>query len=213
MSLRTFQNDQTIVSPVSFLGSEGGRDRPERAPCCLATGSRLGACLPHSPGIKPYLSPAWLHRLLALSGFPSRQALGAKERQASRDPEGRRLQLTAASKTGCELAEWLGLPLWLSPTQVTVIPVVADFADYAAEVTKKLADAGVRVELDDRNEKLGYRIREAQLSKVPYMLVVGEDEMKTGTVTARARVEGEGGKFSVDDFVNKVLLEIRTKKH
>ena len=138
MSLRTFQNDQTIVSPVSFLGSEGGRDRPERAPCCLATGSRLGACLPHSPGIKPYLSPAWLHRLLALSGFPSRQALGAKERQASRDPEGRRLQLTAASKTGCELAEWLGLPLWLSPSSGLPCPQVP-FSEFTSEEFEPLS--------------------------------------------------------------------------
>ncbi len=105
------------------------------------------------------------------------------------------------------------LPLWLSPTQVTVIPVVADFADYAAEVTNKLKAHGIRAELDDRNEKLGYRIREAQLSKVPYMLVVGEDEMNSGSVTARARIKGEGGKFSVDDFIAKLLSEIETKKH
>ena len=105
------------------------------------------------------------------------------------------------------------LPLWLAPTQVVVIPVVADFADYAAEVTKKLQAAGVRAELDDRNEKLGYRIREAQVTKVPYMVVVGEDEMNTGSVTVRARVEGEGGKFSVDEFVAKLTSEIETKKH
>ncbi len=105
------------------------------------------------------------------------------------------------------------LPLWLAPTQVVVIPVVADFADYAAEVTKKLQAAGVRAELDDRNEKLGYRIREAQVTKVPYMVVVGEDEMNTGSVTVRARVEGEGGKFSVDEFVAKLVDEIETKKH
>ena len=104
------------------------------------------------------------------------------------------------------------LPTWLSPTQVTVIPVVADFADYAAEVTNALKAAGVRAELDDRNEKLGYRIREAQLSKVPYMLVVGEDEMNTRSVTARARKEGEGGKFTLDEFVNKIVDEINTKK-
>ena len=105
------------------------------------------------------------------------------------------------------------LPLWLSPTQVTVIPVVADFADYAAEVTNKLKSLGIRAELDDRNEKLGYRIREAQLSKVPYMVVVGEDEMNTGSVTVRARVEGEGGKFTVDEFIAKLVNEIETKKH
>ncbi len=105
------------------------------------------------------------------------------------------------------------LPVWLAPTQVTVIPVVADFADYGAEVVAKLKAAGVRAELDDRNEKLGYRIREAQLSKVPYMLIVGEDEMKANSVTARARVEGEGGKFTVDEFLTKILGEIETKKH
>ena len=105
------------------------------------------------------------------------------------------------------------LPIWLAPTQVTVIPVVADFADYAAEVTKKMEAAGIRAELDDRNEKLGYRIREAQLSKVPYMIVVGEDEMNSGSVTVRARTEGEGGKFTVDEFIAKVVNEIETKKH
>ena len=105
------------------------------------------------------------------------------------------------------------LPVWLAPTQVTVIPVVGEFADYGAEVVKRLTEAGIRAELDDRNEKLGYRIREAQISKVPYMLVVGEDEMNTDSVTVRARKEGEGGKFSVDDFIKKVVEEIETKKH
>ena len=105
------------------------------------------------------------------------------------------------------------LPVWLAPTQVTVIPVVADFADYGAEVVNALKAAGVRAELDDRNEKLGYRIREAQMSKVPYMLVVGEDEMNNRSVTARARVEGEGGKFTLDEFITKIKNEIDTKKH
>ena len=105
------------------------------------------------------------------------------------------------------------LPTWLAPTQVTVIPVVSDFADYAEEVTNALVKAGVRAELDDRNEKLGYRIREAQLAKVPYMLVIGENEKNSGTVTARARVEGEGGVFALSDFVNKIISEIETKKH
>ena len=105
------------------------------------------------------------------------------------------------------------LPLWLSPTQCTVIPVVADFADYGAEVTNILKNLGIRCELDDRNEKLGYRIREAQLNKVPYMVVVGEDEQNNRTVTVRARVEGEGGKFTIDEFASKLLSEIASKKH
>ncbi len=104
------------------------------------------------------------------------------------------------------------LPLWLAPTQVKVIPVVEDFADYGADVVKRLQALGIRAELDDRNEKLGYRIREAQLSKIPYMAVVGEDEKNTDTVTVRARVEGEGGKFTVDEFAKKLCHEIETKK-
>ena len=105
------------------------------------------------------------------------------------------------------------LPVWLAPTQVTAIPVVGDFADYAAEVVNKMKAAGIRAELDDRNEKLGYRIREAQMSKVPYMVVVGDEEMQSGTVTVRARIEGEGGKFTVDEFIAKIKNEIETKKH
>ena len=104
------------------------------------------------------------------------------------------------------------LPVWLAPTQVTVIPVVQDFADYGAEVVEALKARGIRAELDDRNEKLGYRIREAQVTKVPYMVVVGEDEMNSKSVTVRARKEGEGGKFSLEDFVNKIVEEIETKK-
>lgn len=72
---------------------------------------------------------------------------------------------------------------------------------------------GIRAELDDRNEKLGYRIREAQVTKVPYMVVVGEDEMNAGSVTVRARVEGEGGKFTKEEFLAKLLNEIETRKH
>ena len=105
------------------------------------------------------------------------------------------------------------LPLWLSPTQVTVIPVIGEFADYAEEVTDYLKARGVRAELDDRNEKLGYRIREAQLSKVPYMVVIGDDEKSSGTVTVRARVEGEGGKFTLEEFAAKLKNEIETKRH
>jgi threonyl-tRNA synthetase len=105
------------------------------------------------------------------------------------------------------------LPVWLAPTQAVVIPVVADFNDYAEEVTNALKAHGVRAELDDRNEKLGYRIREAQLEKVPYMIVIGGDEKAEGTVTVRARVEGEGGKFTLSDFISKITEEINTKKH
>ena len=103
-------------------------------------------------------------------------------------------------------------PVWLSPVQATVLPISGYFDNYAKEVAAKLDAAGIRIEADLRNEKIGYRIREAQLSKVPYMLVVGEKEQTDGTVSVRARKEGEGGVMSVDDFISKITEEIRTYK-
>ena len=103
-------------------------------------------------------------------------------------------------------------PLWLADTQAVVIPLAEDFSGYAAEVTEKLKAAGIRAKLDDRNETLKYRIREAQLDKIPYMLVVGEKEKTDGTVAVRARKEEDGGVMKVEDFMAKALMEIATKK-
>ncbi len=104
------------------------------------------------------------------------------------------------------------LPVWIAPVQATVLPVSNFFDDYGKEVLAKLKEAGIRAEIDVRNEKIGYRIREAQLSKVPYMLVVGADEQEAGTVAVRARKEGEGGVMSLDDFIAKVKDEVKTFK-
>ena len=104
------------------------------------------------------------------------------------------------------------LPVWIAPVQATVLPVSNFFDDYGKEVLAKLKEAGIRAEIDLRNEKIGYRIREAQLSKVPYMLVVGADEQEAGTVAVRARKEGEGGVMSVDEFIAKVKDEVKTFK-
>ncbi len=104
------------------------------------------------------------------------------------------------------------LPVWIAPTQAVVLPVSPLFEEYAEKVTEQLKAAGIRVELDNRNEKLGYRIREAQLSKVPYMVTVGADEQENGTVSVRARVEGEGGLMKTEEFIAKVLLETATRK-
>ena len=104
------------------------------------------------------------------------------------------------------------LPVWIAPTQAVVLPVSPLFEEYAEKVTQQLKAAGIRVELDNRNEKLGYRIREAQLSKVPYMVTVGADEQENGTVSVRARVEGEGGLMKTEEFIAKVLLETATRK-
>ena len=102
-------------------------------------------------------------------------------------------------------------PTWLAPTQVIVMPIIDKQADYCAEVTKKLRDAGLRVELDDRNEKIGYRIREAQLEKVPYMLVAGDKETADGTVSVRSRKNGDEGVMSVDEFISKITKEVEDK--
>ncbi|MFD1178473.1 threonine--tRNA ligase [Paenibacillus puldeungensis] len=101
------------------------------------------------------------------------------------------------------------LPLWLAPVQVKVIPVSGNFDDYAREVEDKLRAAGIRVESDLRNEKLGYKIREAQLEKVPYMFVVGENEQSSGTVSVRKRGEGDLGAKPLSDITEQLQSDIR----
>ena len=95
-------------------------------------------------------------------------------------------------------------PLWLAPAQAVVLPISEKFAEYGEAVRQRLAAAGVRVELDARNEKLGYRIREAQVQKVPYMLVVGAREAEDGTVSVRRRAGEDLGAMSQDDFLARV---------
>ena len=102
-------------------------------------------------------------------------------------------------------------PTWLSPTQVKLLPIGSNQHEYAKEVMKKLKAAGIRCELDDRNEKIGYKIREAQLEKVPYMLVIGEKEMEAGAVAVRSRRNGDMGAVSADEFLKNILKEIADK--
>jgi len=98
-------------------------------------------------------------------------------------------------------------PVWLSPVQVKVLPVSGNYIEYAAAVADKLKAAGIRCELDARDEKLGYKIREARLERVPYMVVVGGKEQESETVTVRGRDEGDIGNMSVKDFIKKILDE------
>ena len=98
-------------------------------------------------------------------------------------------------------------PVWLAPTQVKILPISDKYMDYANEVKKALFDAGVRVEMDDRAEKIGFKIREAQLQKVPYMLVVGEKEAAENQVAVRSRDKGEMGSMNLADFVSMVVKE------
>ena len=96
-------------------------------------------------------------------------------------------------------------PTWLAPVQVKILPVSDKFADYAQKVTDELKEAGIRVELDGRSEKLGYKIREAQMQKVPYMIIVGEKEVAENVVSVRKRDEGDIGSMELKTFTEKVL--------
>ncbi|MEG1944945.1 MAG: threonine--tRNA ligase, partial [Oscillospiraceae bacterium] len=102
-------------------------------------------------------------------------------------------------------------PLWLAPVQAMVIPISENHRDYASQVAKSLEDAGIRVECDSRSEKMGYKIREAQMQKIPYMLVVGDKEREDGTVSVRSRSRGDTGTHKLEEFIDAALLEIKTR--
>ena len=102
-------------------------------------------------------------------------------------------------------------PAWLAPTQIKILPIGFNHHDFAYDLKKKMSDLGMRVEVDDRNEKIGYKIREAQTDKVPYMLIIGDKEIGSNTVSVRSRKKGELGAVAVDDFIKDVLDEINTK--
>ena len=102
-------------------------------------------------------------------------------------------------------------PLWLAPVQVRLMTVTEKFNDYAYKVAKELEAKGLRVEVDDRNEKIGYKLREARNERVSYMCVIGEREEEAGTLAVRSGKVGELGAMNVEDFANKLLEEIETK--
>ena len=104
------------------------------------------------------------------------------------------------------------LPLWLVPTQVKILPISEKQNDYCEELLEKVQKAGIRVAYDSRNEKIGYKIREAQMEKIPYMLVVGDKEKEENKVTVRSRSKADLGTISIDEFIEKVLGEIKDKK-
>ncbi len=103
-------------------------------------------------------------------------------------------------------------PMWLSPVQIKILPISTEkHADYAKKLADKLDELGFRVEVDDRNEKIGYKIREAQVQKIPYMLVIGDKEMEEGTVGVRNRKDGDLGAMKLEDFIAKAKEEVDTK--
>ena len=102
-------------------------------------------------------------------------------------------------------------PIWLAPVQVKILPVLEKHIEYAYEIAKKLEESGIRVEIDLRNEKIGYKVREAQLEKVQYMLVVGDKEMEDNAVAVRSRKDDDQGAIQVDEFVNRIIKEVAYK--
>ena len=98
-------------------------------------------------------------------------------------------------------------PTWLAPVQVKVIPISEKHLGYADKVKEALDAAGLRGEVDARNEKMGYKIREAQMQKIPYMFVVGDKEAEAGTVSLRSRKDGDQGSLSLDDAICRIVEE------
>jgi len=99
-------------------------------------------------------------------------------------------------------------PLWIAPVQVKVLPISEEFNSYAEEIKNELYKNNIRVEIDDRNEKIGYKIREAQLQKVPYMIIVGEKERKEGKIAVRARKQGDIGQMALNEFIDMVKEKV-----
>lgn len=100
-------------------------------------------------------------------------------------------------------------PMWLAPVQVKILPIADAHIDYAKQVKEKLEEKGIRVELDDRSEKIGYKIREAQLQKIPYMLIIGDKEIGNNAVGVRSRKEGDIGQMKLGQFIDKAEEEIK----
>ena len=102
-------------------------------------------------------------------------------------------------------------PAWLAPVQVKILPISDKYADYAYEIKRKMFDLGIRVEVDDRNEKIGYKIREAQVKKIPYSIIVGESELENKNISVRKRREKDTVTMDTDTFIANLLEEIKTK--
>jgi threonyl-tRNA synthetase len=103
-------------------------------------------------------------------------------------------------------------PLWLSPVQITVLPITDRAQAYAQKISDELASHGFRVEIDFRNEKIGYKIREAQLQKIPYMIVLGDKEAESGELAVRSRSAGDLGATGIADFIAKMKTELAEKQ-
>lgn len=102
-------------------------------------------------------------------------------------------------------------PLWLAPVQMIVLPISQNYADYSLKVFNQLKESGFRVEFDDRNEKIGYRIREAETKKIRYMIILGDKEKESGLISIRKHKEGDQGSLALSEFIDKIASEIKNK--
>ena len=103
------------------------------------------------------------------------------------------------------------LPLWLSPEQVRILPVTDRAKEYGESIADKLTNMGIRVTVDNRNEKIGYKIRQAQLEKIPYFFIVGDKEVEDNTVSLRSRKDGDMGASPLNDVISKIVEENASK--
>lgn len=137
-----------------------------------------------------------------------------------KDGEKKRPYIIHRTSMGCyeRTLAWLiekyagKFPTWLCPEQVRILPISEKFTDYADKVLAELKKNGIDATVDMRSEKIGYKIREARLDKLPYMLIVGAQEEEEGKVSVRSRFEGDEGQKSLQEFIDAICKEIRTKE-
>ena len=131
----------------------------------------------------------------------------------------RKRRISSRTSMGCYertlaylIEEYAGaLPTWMAPEQVRMMPMTDRNVDYAYDIKAQLEQHGFRVEMDARNEKIGKKIREAQLEKVPYMLVLGDKDQEKGVISVRDRKTGETAQMVLDEFIEKLTYEVENK--
>jgi len=104
-------------------------------------------------------------------------------------------------------------PLWLAPMQVNILPITDSHKEYAKEISEKLRKESIRVHIDNRNEKIGYKIRESENKKIPYMLVVGDKEMESNNISVREHLKGDIGRFGLNEFIEKIKLQVSNREN
>jgi threonyl-tRNA synthetase len=209
-----------------YVGSPQNWDKAEEA--CRQAAATLGIPLSAEPGeaafygpkidfvVKDVIGREWqLGTVQVDYNLPERFNLGyvGSDNQLHRPVMIHRAPFGSMERFCGVLIEHFGgsFPVWLSPVQVKLLPISQKHQEYAAKVAERLSAERIRVEVDDRNEKIGLKIREAQLSKAPYMLIVGDTEAAEGAVSVRTRKKGDEGSMSLDEFVKRAGQAIQSR--